>query len=330
MLFPWNTEALNPPFGDPGFLVANSYTGRALIFDLGDLHQLAARKLLQASHIFISHAHIDHLVGFDQLLRLTLNRPRHLHIYGPPGIIAIIGHKLQGYVWNLTAHYELVITAYAVHPKKLEQCSFACSDKFKPGPTTTTVKNGPVIFSDPDFSINAATLDHGTSCLAFTLHETRQVNFRPEVLKQLQLAPGPWLTKLRQFLQSPKPETAAIIRIPGRNRDYTVKEIAAEIALIKPGNKIAYVTDIGFTPENLEKLIPLISGADLLLCEAAFLDSAADKARSSRHLTASQAGEIARRAGVKRLKLFHFSPRHHDLEPDFYREAAQYFSGPIS
>ena len=241
----------------------------------------------------------------------------------------MIGHKLLGYTWNLTAHYELLITAHAVHQQELKQCTFACREKFKPGPTTTTAKNGPVIFSNPHFSINAATLDHDTPCLAFTLQETRQINFRPEALKQLQLQPGPWLSELRNTLQSTKQDTT-IINIPDSRKNFTVKEIAAAIAIIKPGIKIAYVSDIGFTPENLKKLIPLITGADLLLCEAAFLDSAADKARTSKHLTASQAGEIAHSAGVKHLKLFHFSPRHHDYEPDFYREAAKHFSGPIN
>lgn len=327
MLPPWNIEALNPPFGDPGFFLYHTYTGQALIFDLGDLHRLPARKLLQASHIFISHGHIDHLIGFDQLLRVTLNRPRHLHIYGPPGIIDMIGHKLQGYNWNLTSHYELLITVHAVFEQHCDQVTFACCKKFCPEPTITTTRNDTTILDNENFTVRAATLDHGTPVLAFSLTESLQINFRPEELKLRNWKPGPWLSHLRRILQMQEP-TEPNIEISGVK--YSVKEVAAAIAIIKPGSKITYITDIGFTKANLKKLLPLATNANLLICEAAFLNSAAEKAQASNHLTAAQAGEIAQKAQVQRLKLFHFSPRHHDLENEFYRQAGEHFSGPIS
>ena len=327
LLPPWNIEALNPPFGDPGFFLYHSYSGQGLLFDLGDLHKLPPRKILQASHIFISHGHIDHLIGFDQMLRTTLNRPRHLHLYGPPGIIEMIGHKLQGYHWNLTAHYELLITVHAVHKHFMEKCTFACADKFHPQAPATCDRTDDIIFAAPTFVIKAVTLDHGTPCLAFTLNETLQVNFRPEELRRRHLEPGPWLSRLRQTLQSGTIDTTEI-EVAGTA--YRAGKLAEEIAITKPGLKIAYVTDIGFNPENLSRLLPLITKADLLLCEAAFLDSAADKAAGSHHLTATQAGELARLAQAGRLKLFHFSPRHHDLEKEFYLQARARFPGPVN
>ncbi len=326
-MLPWNVEALNPPFGDPGFFLYHSYTGQGLIFDLGDLHLLPARKILQASHIFISHGHIDHLIGFDQLLRVTLNRPRHLHIYGPPGIIEMIGHKLKGYNWNLTSHYELLITVHAVFEHYCAQTTFACRQKFDPQSSRSTPRTDATILELENFSIKAATLDHGTPVLAFSLNEALQINFRPEELKRRNWQPGPWLSRLRRILQTQDP-VAADIEIAGTR--YSVQEAAAAIAIIKPGIKIAYVTDIGFTEANLKKLLPLAADANLLLCEAAFLDSAAEKARDSNHLTAAQAGEIAEKAQVQCLKLFHFSPRHHDRKSEFYRQAEDHFTGPIN
>ncbi|MCD6292382.1 MAG: ribonuclease Z [Deltaproteobacteria bacterium] len=327
MTFPWQIEALNPPFGDPGFILRHIYSGQALLFDLGNLHRLAPRSILKVSHIFISHGHIDHLIGFDHLLRLTLNRSKHLHIYGPPGIIELIGHKLQGYCWNLTAHYELLITVYDIHENTIEQTTFACRRKFQFEPTTTKPREDATIFTAPTFNIAATTLDHGTPCLAFVLKEPLQVKIRPEELDRRGWIPGPWLSQVRQALQSKSPSDT-VIEIAGHN--YQLQEIAAAIALIKPGLTIAYVTDIGFTQQNRQKLIPLIKNADLLLCEAAFLTSAADKAEASRHLTAAQAGKLASLAQAKRLQLFHFSPRHTDNQEDFYRQAEENFSGPIN
>ncbi|MCD6535200.1 MAG: hypothetical protein J7L25_14150 [Deltaproteobacteria bacterium] len=327
MTFPWHIEALNSPFGDPGFILRHNYTGQALLFDLGDLHGLSAKSILKVSHIFISHGHIDHLIGFDHLLRLTLNRSKHLHIFGPPGITEMIGHKLQGYCWNLTAHYELLISVHDIHENMIEQKTFACRQKFQPQATTTQPRKDATIFTAPTFSIAAATLDHGTPCLAFAMKEPLQVKIRPEELDRRGWPPGPWLSKVRQALQAKSP-TDTVIEIAGQN--HQLQEIAEAIALIEPGLTIAYVTDTGFTQQNLQQLIPLIKGADLLLCEAAFLESAADKAKVSRHLTAAQAGKLASLAQVGHLQLFHFSPRHTDEKEAFYQQAREYFTGPIS
>ncbi len=327
MTFPWQIKACNPPFGDPGFLLSHLYSGQALFFDLGDLHNLTAREVLKASRVFISHAHIDHLIGFDQLLRLNLNRPRRLEIFGPTGIIEQLGHKLQGYTWNLTAHYELRITVHEIEDSVIKSREFACRNKFHPDPGSADRKSTPVICRDPAFSLSAVTLDHGIPCLAFILEETLRVNFRPDAMRRLGLVPGPWLSQLRRALVSgDDPETL----VPVMERTEKLRHIAAKIALVRPGIKIAYLADIGFTQQNLERILPLIRGADLLLCEAAFLDETADKARRTSHLTAGQAGQLAQLAGVRRLQLFHFSPRHNHHQEAFYSQARAHFDGPVS
>jgi ribonuclease Z len=79
---------------------------------------------------------------------------------------------------------------------------------------------------------------------------------------------------------------------------------------ITSGRKIAYVVDCAFTEANQEKIIRLAKGADILFIEATFLDADAEAAQMRRHLTARQAGILARLAGVKRLVTLHYSPRY--------------------
>jgi ribonuclease BN (tRNA processing enzyme) len=74
-----------------------------------------------------------------------------------------------------------------------------------------------------------------------------------------------------------------------------------EIMNITAGRKIAYVVDCSFTEPNVEKIARLSKDADILFIEAMFLDSDAALAQARHHLTARQAGTIARLAQAKRI-----------------------------
>lgn len=67
-------DLVNGPFGDPVLYAEIMFERRALLFDIGDISALPARKLMRVSHVFVSHAHMDHFADFDRLLRLTLGR----------------------------------------------------------------------------------------------------------------------------------------------------------------------------------------------------------------------------------------------------------------
>src|SRR3546814_4851163 len=57
---------VNGRFGDPALFVQALHRPEALLFDLGDLAPLSARDLLRVRHVFVSHMHMDHFLGFAQ------------------------------------------------------------------------------------------------------------------------------------------------------------------------------------------------------------------------------------------------------------------------
>jgi len=87
------------------------------------------------------------------------------------------------------------------------------------------------------------------------------------------------------------------------------------------GRSVAYSGDSGETGE----LVPLARGADVFLCEAAFMDG--PDLPPDLHLTAGQAAEYAVRAGAGQLVLTHLQPWN-EADQSF-REAAA-FDGDLA
>ncbi len=317
---------LNGPFDDPGVLLDFRFGRRAILFDLGDLGAVSSRELLRVSHAFVSHAHLDHVAGFDRLLRVCLHRPGPLALVGPPGFVERVHHRLRGFTWNLldesSADFRIdVIEFDGVRPARAAQ--FRAREAFAPREAAPPRLAVGLVLEEENLRIEAVALDHGIPCLAFALREGQRVNVRRGALEELGLPVGPWLGPAKAAARRGEPDDLAIA-VPGR-RAVALGELKERAFRIGPGQAVAYVTDAAAHAENRGRIVDLARDADELFIEAVFLERGRPLATATRHLTARDAGELARLARVRNLRVFHYSARYLADPQALAREAEEAF-----
>src|SRR5205809_887666 len=231
---------LNGQTGDPALLVSLRWQGRALLVDLGRIDRTPAATLLPIEAVFVSHTHMDHFMGFDQLLRLFLARDATLRLYGPAGLADCVAGKLAGYTWNLTDEYAFALEVIEIGARETTSWRFAARQRFAREPLGPPRPFTGVVVADPVFTVEAAPLDHKIVSMAYAMTERTHLN------------------------------------------------------------------------------VP---------CEAPFLEEDLEQAARRYHLTARQAGALARAAGVRRLQVFHFSPRYEGRYGEIVSEAQAELAG---
>jgi ribonuclease Z len=106
----------------------------------------------------------------------------------------------------------------------------------------------------------------------------------------------------------------------GRLGEVTLEQVST----VRPGQSFAFVMDTGLC----DNVYALADGVDLLVIESTFLTEDAEMAAMVGHLTAAQAGAVAREARVRTLVLTHFSQRYQDPSR-FLDEARKEFTGDL-
>jgi len=320
----------NGPCGDPALWIDLPDEGHSLLIDLGDLHGIPNRKLLRVERVVVTHTHMDHFVGFDHLLRLALGRERELVVTGPPGFVERVRGKIGAYTWNVIASYPVVIVAESVEGETIRSAVFSGAGLMRPEPRPERPFTG-TLHANRAYTIQAGLFDHGVPVLGVALTETEHLAVDKDRVLRMGLRPGPWLSELKARVRRCEPDEVeiAVETAVGDTASRRCGDLARELLTRTPGQKIAYLTDMGCTDSNLSRAVELARGADLLICEAAFLHEDEALARERHHLTARQAGELARAAGARRLAPFHFSPRYGGRERELFDEAAEAFGGAV-
>jgi ribonuclease Z len=151
------------------------------------------------------------------------------------------------------------------------------------------------VFRSGKVRLTARLLDHGVDCLGYRLQEEDGRRMLPEKLAAAGVR-GPAVGELQR-----------LGRLEVDGKTVTLEEVSED----KPGQSFALTLDTRPCPAAAA----LARDADLLVCEATYLDAERQEAHEHFHLTAAQAATLARDAGVRRLVLTHFSQRYADAEP---------------
>ncbi|MFT4311510.1 MAG: ribonuclease Z [Candidatus Woesearchaeota archaeon] len=263
------------------------YNGEGILFDCGEGTQrqmnIARLNRLKIRKILITHWHGDHVSGLVGLIQTIGNTPNpsKLTIFGPKGTKEHMHHLLNSCIFDL--RIELEILEFDLKKKQ-------------------------VVFENDDYFIEAAPMNHGVPCIAYSFIEkdTRSMN----------------AAKLKEFGVS-----GYKIGLLQKGKTVTLngKEIfPGDVSSIKKGRKVCVILDT-----SVNKFCEEIArDSDLLICEATYESSKENKAEEYNHMTAEQAAILANNSNSKKLVLTHFSQRYKSVN-ELEKEAKEVFESTL-
>ena len=265
--------------------------GDLFLFDCGEGTQVSLRALnlkwKKIDAIFITHTHADHITGLPGMLMLSSQVDRTEPLY-------IIGPpRVREYVEASRKILEMYIN-FEIIVQEIEQPSV-------PG----------IVYRGDGFLVRSVPLRHTRVCVGYILEEDlRPGVFFPEKAVELGVPRGPLWSRL----QHGNPVTL---------EDGSVIEPYQVMGEARRGRKFSFITD----SLPVKGLAEEVANSDLLICEGMFEKALRESSYEKKHMTAEDAGMLARDAGgVGKMGLIHYSPRYtnHDLKI-LEREARAHF-----
>ena len=261
---------------------------RHFLIDCGEGTQVQLRKA-KARFSKINHIFISHLHGD--------------HCFGLPGLIAsfrLLGRETPIHIYGPKGIQEMLETIFRLTDthKGFEVVYHELDSK-----------KSEVIYEDSRIEVSTIPLDHRVYCNGYLFRE------KPKD-RHLNMA---------EISKYPEIETCDYHNLK-RGKDFFLSDgyvLKNETLTNEPTKSVSYAfcSDTRY----LESIVPIIEGVDVLYHEATFLHDLKKMADYTGHTTALEAARIARKAGVGKLILGHFSNRYHDLSV-FTKEAREVFA----
>jgi ribonuclease Z len=310
-------------FDDPLLLVRVRPSGRALLFDCGKIHHLAKRVYTSLDAIFISHAHMDHFMGMDSVIRHSHASPRTIDIFGPPGLSGRMAHKFGCYDWNLADTFWGNFRVGEVSGERIASTLYCGPQAFAARPDG---ERSGAIYQNRYLSVTGASCEHRIEVLAYRIDEGPSFAIDEHRMSEAGVVKGGWLKNMEKLFHDGTMEESPIqvcFQAGSAVEERSEPDAGAlyrRIRKIEEPASIGYVTDIGFSEENLEKLAGLVDKVTLLVCECAFLARDREKARLSRHLCTTDLNFLLERLRPRYVLPMHFSKTYQGERASLYRE----------
>ena len=261
--------------------------GHTFLIDCGEGTQMELRK---------------HRVKFNQIKHIFISHLHGDHCFGLIGLIStfrLLNREVELHIYGPKGIKELIMLQM-----KLSKSWIDFNLIFH----ELTSLESELIFEDDKIEIHTIPLDHRVYTNGFLFKEKafdRKLLVDKAEAKQIDVA---YYRKLKQG--------ADVLNSHGElisNADVTTEGI--------PSKSYAFCSDTAYC----EAIIPIIKNVDVLYHEATFLDAHANLCAKTKHSTAIQAAEIAKKSAVGKLILGHYSSRYNNLV-DFKTEAQTVFS----
>ena len=141
------------------------------------------------------------------------------------------------------------------------------------------------------FYLEAKAMTHGIPSNAYSFVKEGKLRIDKKKLKKSGLPFGPLLQNLKK----------------GKDITHEGKKFKAkDLTYQEEDRKISFVMDTSYN----DKIAPFVKNSDILVSESSFVSTDIDKAMEHNHLTAQQAGKIAKKAKVGKLILTHMGSRY--------------------
>ncbi|RYZ52699.1 MAG: MBL fold metallo-hydrolase [Proteobacteria bacterium] len=223
-------EILNGLQGDPAVYAFIRTSGEALLFDLGMIDQLSQRDLMKVRHVFVSHTHMDHFMGFDRWLRVNIPHKRLLKIWGPAPFFERVQARLRSYSWNLIAPDQLRFEVHEVRPDGTVATALITNTDFFAIHEQADVDSIDQLTVLADGSIlSTVALDHNNIVsLAYKFRSPDKLKFLHDELPALGLTSGSWIGQLQYKVKHDRARAVAKAHLTTRQAALIAMTLSVE------------------------------------------------------------------------------------------------------